>query len=301
MNLSSSYPTRSGLLAAALLACLTSTPLSAASAGDPLKWEYGPYAGALAKAREQGSPLLVYFWRDGSEMCGRLYTESLAAEDSSEVLDGYVCYSAKLDDETGAKVFQHFGVQTMPTVLMLNSDGAVEDGIIGYIDGEGFRKEVARIRSGVDTVPAWREKVAENPKDLELAYKLALKLQDLGDSDGHDEIIERIRKKDPKSRTLTGADVAWRSTMKQILKATNDPKEADIAPMYAFLEKCTHDDVLFTGWDWVSRMEYSKGNREAMRLAARRAWKHIPEDKVMDWGNETALKAYGMREELSPR
>ena len=272
--------------------------------GDQLSWYHGPFADALASAKDSGSPVMIYFWKDGSEMCGKLYTESLATESAAKELGDYVCYSAKLQESTGAELFGKYGIRTMPTVLMLDAEGNVEDGILGYIESKGFLDEIKRIKKGVDTVSDFRRRVAEEPKDLELAYQLALKLQDLGDPEGYDQVVAGIREKDPKGKTKTGADVAWRATMKEILKSTGDEtdyKTASLEPMYRFLEACDHQEIKFAGWDWLSQMEYAKGNREAMRKAAMKAWKYIPEEKIVDWGSETASKAYNMREELSKK
>lgn len=288
------------LTALALAACTAiSLPANSPDRPGELEWFHGPFAAAQAKAKATQMPMLVYFWKDGSKLCGQLYTESLATPDAASALSDYVCYSAQL--EHGSDLFHQFNVKTMPTVLMLAPDGQIEDGIVGYIERDGFFAELERIRKGNGTISAMRSQVEQEPDDLELHYKLALKLNDLGDVEGHDALIDTIRAKDPDGRTATGADLAWRSTVKEIFKSVSDAKDADLAPMYAFLAECKQDDALFAGWDWVSQIEYAKGNRVAMREAALKAWRHIPEDRITEWGTETAMKAWRMRDELSKK
>ncbi|MEM7204107.1 MAG: hypothetical protein AAF628_27850 [Planctomycetota bacterium] len=286
---------RSGLAALLLLPAA----VAAAPSGGEVEWFYGSFDAAQAKASERGQSILVYFWNDGSAQSGRFYTESLESDAAARMLGDYVCVSAKLNDPAGAELFKRFNVRSMPTILVLDSNGDVEDGIIGYIERDGFVAEMKRIGDGKGTVSVMRREAAEAPDNLEVQYQLALKLQDLGNTSGHDEILAAIRERDPEGKTETGAGIAWRATVKEIFASTNDPKEVDLKPVYAFLAACEQDRTLFAGWDWLSRIEYAQGNREGMRKAVRNAWKHVPDERVMDWGTEIGQKAWGLREELS--
>lgn len=70
---------------------------------------------------------------------------------------------------------KHYGVQRFPTVLVLSAAGAELDEVGPDAPAE-FIKELARIRAGIDTLPALRSYLADHPRDAPVLLKLARKL-----------------------------------------------------------------------------------------------------------------------------
>jgi len=76
-------------------------------------------------------------------------------------------------DHTNAKaVLKQFNVHAFPTLLVLGPDGE-EWAEIGPLDPPGLVEDLARIRTGEDTLPSLRGAVEKDPADVAAATKLA--------------------------------------------------------------------------------------------------------------------------------
>src|SRR5204862_2089042 len=158
-------------------------------------------------------------------------------KDAVPLLVEFLCASAKKDDEAGAKVHQRFGIDTVPTVLFLDPQGAVVDLMIGYVPLKEFLAEVKRIRAGTDTIPDLRKKAAAAPQDLPLQLRLALKLRLAKDKAGALPVIDAIIGKDPKSATEAGAEAMLLKLTDDVFKPGASPKDGDTKPRRLFLAK----------------------------------------------------------------
>jgi tetratricopeptide (TPR) repeat protein len=265
-------------------------------------WHPGPLEVALADAGERATLALLYFRMDGSEHC-RAMEATLAVPPIAAELHELVCLRVDAAAASGAPLLARFGVKTLPTVLLVEPGGEVQDAIIGSHGPEPLRAELVRIRRGESTVGSLRAALAESPADLDLRLALALKLHHVGALADYERELERIHERDPEGKTLPGARVALWDVMGTIAANTPDPAvsaDYDLALMYAFLERATFPSVLLEGWEWVARVEAMRGDRRAARAALRAAWPHVAPGNRVSWAGRAAAGFCSYLEELGP-
>lgn len=286
------------LLTASLLFSVLSAP-----GPDPVEWVH-TLADAKARANTEQKPILVYCWGDGSEFCGKLYSETLNAAEVGEPLGQFVCYSAKHGGPGAAEVFERFGVRTLPTMVFLTSAGVADDLIQGFIPPGEFVAELARIRRGEGTVGGLRRQMDQaadgSAEDIEARYALAGKVQGLGDEATHDEMMASIKKLDPNSKTVIGARLHMGDIVKAIVgeggdgesgdEAARQAKAAkwDLAPLYAHVKVAVLPAAKHEAWQQIGNMEVARHDMQAAFTAFHSAWRTCPDDKVVDWSNDIA-------------
>ena len=129
-------------------------------------WVYSLPA-AIEKAKAEDRMILAYFWADGSDYCSKLYQETLSAADSGAALERFVCVSARHGEEGMQELFERFRVNTLPTMLFLDTDGTPEDLIQGFIPVEDFLGELDRIERGEGTISGMRTEISKAKKNSE--------------------------------------------------------------------------------------------------------------------------------------
>lgn len=262
-----------------------------------IEWFQGPHMSALGKARSEQRPLLVYFWMDGSAQCKRLFGESLSDAKVVGALDGMICQGIDIATGQGAKMVQQYGVVTLPTLLFLDSKGERLDAVLGFIAGPQLVTELNRIKSGVGTVKDFRQQLEVAPDDLALMHRLAVKLRDIGDQAGHDELVATILERDPKGETPTGARLAFWAVRTDALKGV-PPKDVELKAVKAHAKRIRVDAVAFEAWTWIAGFEFEREQRPAAREAFRAAFDCIAEADVLNFGMQTARTYWLMRDEL---
>ena len=269
----------------ALLACFLGVLPSASVAapqGEPvdrLDWFQGAYMSALGTARHEGQMVCLYFWSGGSQNCQRMYQETLCAEPTSQLLSDFVCYSADASDANGARLLARYKVSTVPTVLLLSPEGEAQDAIIGFAGPQTFASEVNRIRRGEETVGTLRKLCADAPTDLSLRLRLSVKLGVVGALDERAEVLDSIRRDDPRGETLVGARLAFwdvRDPLQQELASSEDPTDVDLRAMYRHAKSIRHPQVRFEAREWIADAESARGDRKAAREALLLAWNDVP-------------------------
>jgi tetratricopeptide (TPR) repeat protein len=276
---------RAAVVLAGLLVSSARVPAQA------IEWWQKDLPGALAAAKDKPAGLvLLYCWQDDGP-CRDMFQGTLSEAEVGAALAEFVCMGAK-DDDAGKALWQQYGVGTKPTVLFLDPAGAVVDVAVGYVPAKEFLGEVQRIRAGTDTIPALRAKVAAAPDDHATALALVRKLRVAGDKPGAASVIDAMLAKDPKFTSEIAAEAMLARLSDQLAKPGGEPKDADLKPLRDFLGKMRHKRVLFLGWDRVAATEFRRGNLKAAAEAAEKAWKHIPPDEVLPWGQRIAGRAY---------
>jgi len=100
----------------------------------------------------------------------------------------------KIDAEKeGATVANRYDVYGYPTILFVRADGKEVERIIGYLPPEKFRTEIERINRGEDTYESLYLGSTQDRTNLDLALKLARKLDERGDYGDAVEIWERVQ------------------------------------------------------------------------------------------------------------
>lgn len=294
-------------LVASIVSCLSSTAFATAQtpAPDPapapapaIEWWMKDLDEGLAVAKDKPAGMaLLYCWQDKHDVCSAMFG-TLSHKDAVPLLVEFLCASAKKDEEAGAKVHQRFGVDTVPTVLFLDPQGATVDLMIGYVPLKEFVADVKRIRAGTDTIPDLRKKAAAAPQDLPLQLRLALKLRLAKDKNGAAPVIEAIVAKDPKSATEAGAEAMLLKLTDEVFAPGAAAKDGDTKALRIFLAKQKVKRIQFVGYDRLAAAEYKRGDLKAASDAALKAWKVVPPDQVRQFGWNLAAKTYLHWQEL---
>lgn len=288
---------------------LAALPVAAAPANNGgVVWHDGALSNAVGKAAQEEKLVMLYFWRDGSEYCAKLWHDTLSSEKAQGALGDVVCYSANHGTAQGAKLFEKFNVETLPSMVFLLPDGSPEDMIGGYIPAEDFVGEVARIRRAEGTVSGLRAAAAraaeEEPRgeaDLKARYALADRLLVLGQEKEHAALVASIRADDPRGLTVPGARVQLDAVYRHIAEAgggKQNDEHWDLEPLRAHLETVKPKEVRYEGWVRFGDMQAKRSNIAAACDGYEQAWSVCPEDKRMSFAADIAaylMKADGER------
>ncbi len=262
-------------------------------------WRFGRFQKVLDEAGASGKPVLVYFWMEGSEQCVQMYEATLKEEAAVEATADFVCYSAKHGDPYGGKLFERYKITTVPCVRVIKPDGEADDGLTGFADPGTFVQQLERIKSGKDTLSDLRARSAADPDDFDLRNRVAGKLFDLGDVEGHDAIRDSIKRDDPEGESRIGAQLHMADVTTAMTKEATRVSEVELDSLYAFAEKARHPDVTFAAWATIAANENARGNTKAEHAALHAAWAAVPAANVLNWGNSTALWLWSNRDVLS--
>ncbi|MFT4542317.1 MAG: hypothetical protein ACI835_004785 [Planctomycetota bacterium] len=304
-----------GLLPIAMPSVATSAVAPATTAAD-LEWFDGPFTNAIGMARQDDANVVIYFWSDNSESCGKMYTDTIQNQRSKDVLKKNVLVSANYNTDVGAKLFKRFNVTVLPTIMIVTGEGNPEDAIVGIIDVDGFLGEFERIGRHEGTVSGLRAVAAAakagSDDAIEANWKLAGKLSDLGQSEGHDKILVTIRESDPKAKTVIGARAHLWKLRDDINEGCSgkdaecscdadaaEGKEgecescdafvkADLSPLYVFAKKLKADESRFETWQTIGNMEVRKQDVESAVKAFKAANKACPKDQQIGFAKGVA-------------
>jgi hypothetical protein len=276
----------------AVLVLLATFALAGAPRAQTIEWWQKDLASALAAAAEKpAKAALLYCWKDDHGACADMFSGTLSDAKVATALAGHVCIAAK-DDAAGKPTLAKYGITSVPTVLLLDPAGAVIDVVTGYVPVAEFLAELKRIGDGKDTIGALRAAAAAAPADLALQMKLVRKLRSSGDVKGSAPVIAAIVAKDPKFASEPAAEARLLELCDQAFRADVPPQDVDLKPLRSFLNAQKNKRVLFLGHDRVAGAEYRRANLKAAAEAAGKAWKNVPPDQVLAYGQNLAGKAY---------
>jgi thiol-disulfide isomerase/thioredoxin len=299
-----------------------------------LEWFDGTFDQALAEAGKRRTIVFVDFFTKTCPPCRSMDVDTFNETSVRNEARSFVCLAVDAESETGRPLAARYGVAAWPSLVFLEPDGALRDRLVGFRNGRELVREFHRVQSGIGTLGEIERKLAANPKDvvarLELVerlrsltderwipeiataqeaiakgegfdpknpddrYAIARGLAACGDSKGSDEQIAKIRALDPDGRSAASRHLALDDLLAR--------PDADASAIRTFLEKETHDLVLFDGYALLrdrlvrSANAYAKqgqtvaaaATRAEARAAARDAWKHCPEDRAAEFGRRLA-------------
>lgn len=272
---------------------LLAVPLCA----QEVAWWQQDLAGALAAAADKPAKLLLlYCFMSDSADCENMWAKTVSDASVQPLLADFLCMGAKRGEPIGDEAHKRFAVRKLPTVLFVQPDGSLADVVAGYVPLATFTAELQRVRAGTDTLTALRAAVQQAPADLARQLRLADKLRRLGLQDEADQVVAAIVAKDPKGKTEAGAEAMLLQLCAQLAAA--EPKDAALKALREFLIKQKNKRLLFLGYDRIAAVEYARNDLQAACDMATRAWKNIPPDQVLVWGQNIASKAYKHHKEL---
>lgn len=250
-------------------------------------WFDGSYEEVLKKSTSENKDVFIYFWTQESESCSKFQQETFGSAAAVKELQDVICFGANAVHPEGAKLVQKYNVSVLPSMIIVRPNGAVEDAILGLIGPDGFVSEMQRYKRGEGTVSALRKDAQQSPRDLEILDKLIIKLSDVGDKSGAEEIRNRIRKIDPKGKHIVAARVHLQDVVDGMYERYGEESKVgdwNLSPIYDHVKKLKNKEARFEGWNRVADLEYGAERPERGCDALMSAWKNIPDQSVSAWG-----------------
>lgn len=271
--------------------------LASSAFGQEVQWWQGDLDGALtAAADSKRERVLLYFWSEGNGECEAMFGDTLSNKAVTQKLVDYVCMGCKREDAAGKALFDRFNISRVPTVLIIEGDGQIEDAVVGLKATKLFLDELDRIAKGEDTVASVREAAEGSPDDTALQMRMAKKLRDIGDTKTANMTLTAIIESDPKLKTEVAGEARLLQILDETFRPEFGPSEVELKPLQQFVIKQKNKRLRFLGYDQISSAEFAREDNKAGIEAVAKAWKNIPSDQLIDWGFNTGATIYRLRE-----
>ena len=270
----------------------------AALPAQTVTWWDKEFDAALAAAKDAPAKLvLLYCWQAEHETCSAMFSGTMSDAKVAAKLANFICMGVKNDD-AGRAVWQRYKVTAVPTVFFVTPEGEVADVLPGYVPVEQFVLELDRVQSGKDTIASLREQLKNKPDDLKAALQLVRKLRLASDIKGSHEVIDAMVQVDPKAKSEEAAEAMLWKISDETFPEGKDPKDYDLSELRKFLKTQRNKRVLFLGYDQMASAEYRSEDLKAAGASAMKAWKNIPDDQLIEWGQRMCGIAYRRWQEL---
>ena len=277
---------------AILLASMVAAGLQASLPAQAITWWDKDFDQALTAANDKPAKMvLLCCWRDKHDTCAAMFDGTMGDKKVSAKLADFLCMGVQ-NNEAGRAVWQRYKVASVPTVYFIAPDGAIVDVLPGYVPIEQFLADIDRIRAGTDTIQALREHQKQKPEDIKQALKLVQKLRLASDIKGSHAVIDAMIKVDPKGKSEEVAEAMLWKISDETFRDDVPPAEYDLKELRLFLKSQRNKRVLFLGYDQMASAHYRREELKDAAAAAMKAWKNIPEDQVIDWGQRMCGIAY---------
>lgn len=279
-----------------------------------IPWFTGTFDEAIAKAKAEKKLVFIDFWTTWCGWCKKLDKDTYTDDGVLATMKDIICLSIDAESKDGAPIAKKYSISGFPTMVILEGDGSLRDQLVGFMPPAKFKEEIERVRADKGTVGDLRKQVDADAKNVDKHWKLASKLKELGDSKGFDAQMSEIKKLDPDGKSLPMHQAAFDATMQKVNELWQAEKGADSpAILKEFLAKETYPEILFTGYmtlgqiygglgqvaDKDGKADDVKKFAIESRKAQMMAWKSVPADQLVDFGNQLAWSFYEAKDEIS--
>jgi thiol-disulfide isomerase/thioredoxin len=151
-------------------------PVVAAAEGVAFEPGTPAFADVLAKSKETGKPVFIDFTTDWCGWCKKLDKDTYSQASVADAMKAFVNVRVDAEKGEGVEIAKRYGVNSYPTLVIVDATGEEIDRISGYAPPAPFLKEIARIQSGEGTLAALKKSYAAKPDDLDAGIVLAGKL-----------------------------------------------------------------------------------------------------------------------------
>lgn len=287
------------LLCLALLA----TPLHAthhAGHVEDIRWHAGDLHSAMAEAKRSDQDVLAYFWSEASAACGDFYRNQMQSPRVSEAMQPFVCASIQLEAAGARAVFERYGIQTLPTLLLLDpSDKRALDGIMGSTNVPTVVRRLEHFARDEDTLRDFEARAAEAPDDLELRGELANRHASLGALDVAEELRASIRRDDPGGKTEVASMMFLSERSDQIVRSAHELTPKLVQALAAYVATIEPETTRRKGWDDVASLYNVLGDTESEMQAFRKGFPLVEDLQLYNWGWTNGLWWWSNRDALS--
>lgn len=272
---------------------------------ERLEWFAGSWDDLLERARAQDRLVFVEFWASWCTRCRKLEETTLRDARVIAELGDLLSYSLDAEGDRGRPIAERFHVEDYPTLVFLEPDGEVRDVLSDYLAPDAFLAELSRIKRNEGTISRLRQRIASEPGDLEARYRLAVKLEKIGDEKGHDEQIRAILASDPEGKLV----VTRRIRLSRLLEDVRQDLKLDA--LYGFLAHEDEPELLFPAWqavwsyerfhlDRARSPEEAEPHRLKWLAASRALWRYAPDELRARIGNNVAWYIFEYRRWVEP-
>ena len=264
--------------------------LAAASPAQVTWWDKDFDAALSAAADKPAEMVMLYCWQDSID-CSAMFSGTMSDKLVTDPLGAFVCMGIQ-NDEAGKDTWARYKVQSTPTVLFVDPRGAIVDSVVGYATIVDFAATLQRVAANQDTIPTLQSEVDSGDSTLPRMKLLMQKLMAIQEPERAMSVIDAMIAKDPKAKSAEAAEaMLWKITT-ETLGDDIAPADLDVGPLRRFLKGQRNKRVQFLGYDRMAQAHWARGEIKEAASFADKAWKSVPKDRVIDWGQRMTSFAY---------
>ena len=191
-----------------MILLLVFTVLNSCTKKVPVKIQWAAsLENALKMASEKDKPIIADFWSEGWQWCKRL-------EDSTFTRQNVINLSAdmifvKTEAKKDTQVRDRYKIAGYPTIILMKSSGEEIDRIYGYVPADTFVSIIGDYLKGINTLEDLQRKFKENPKDVNLSFRLAEKYEGRKAYDQANSYYQKVVELDPDNEKGKAEDALY--------------------------------------------------------------------------------------------
>lgn len=162
-----------------------------------IEW-YRNFDNAIMLSKKLKRPVWIYWYAKDSDWCKKIEEGVFFSPDVSDISQHFVC--VKLDVEDWSALASQCEVMGAPLNIILDIDGNELDRILGYTSRDKLIKKLKNAIENKSTPREWKDKISEDPGDVEASWYLAEWYLDNGKMKDAISLLENIVKNDNKNR-----------------------------------------------------------------------------------------------------
>lgn len=199
---------------------------------------------------------------------------------------------AKIDGEKDSLLKAQHRVSAFPTLVMLDTNGAEVDRIVGYHEPDEFLTTLRNYRKGIGTLADLLNKAETNPDRL-LAFEIADKYKYRGGSKDATVWYQKVIDTGDPTDSLSGESRMALADMYRRAKAYESALNAFSGIMKDFEGKFFARDAEL----WIAIVYKQKGDTLTAIKSYEDFIKHYPESEDVEWAQKQIKKLKGEPEE----
>jgi len=150
---------------------------------------------ALALSRAEGRPLMLYFRKSGSTLCGQFERRIFTEEKIIDAAQRFV--PVWLDHQSSPEIFTSFDIKRVPEILFVAPDRSRLGEVNGTISPESLLEKMLSALEQEKNASRLRARLKISPGNLETAWQLAGCYMDDGQWERAAEMLDLIINNDP--------------------------------------------------------------------------------------------------------